>query len=83
MNFVPGCEVCQRLSAEYEIATMDWFRVQGQLRIAEYSREKESSNQLIEELSVITGRRHTLREAVEKHAIEVHPRTKAASGPPL
>jgi hypothetical protein len=79
MNFVAACKDCQRLSAEYEAVTMEWFRVQGQLRVAEYSREKESSDRIIAELSLLTGRRHALREAIEKHELEAHPRTAKAN----
>jgi hypothetical protein len=78
MRFAGDCKECRRLSAAYEAATMEWFRVQGQLRIAEYSREKESSNRITAELSMIASRRHALREAVEKHEIEMHPRTATA-----
>jgi len=80
MNFSGTCKECQRLSAEYEAATMEWFRVQGQLRVAEYSREEESSNRIIAELSLIAARRHALRQAAEKHELEVHPRVASASG---
>ena len=79
MSFAGECKECQRLSAEYEAATMEWFRVQGQLRVAEYSREKESSNRIVAELSLITARRQALREAKEEHELTMHPRT-AASG---
>jgi len=79
MNFVGTCEECKRLSAEYEAATMEWFRVQGQLRVAEYSREDESSTRIIAELSLITARRHALREAAEKHDLENHPRVAVAT----
>jgi hypothetical protein len=80
MNFVGTCEECRRISAAYEAATMDWFRVQGQLRVAEYSREEEASSRIIAELSAITARRQALREEAEKHDIEAHPRAAAASG---
>ena len=78
MSFAGDCKECQRLSAEYEAATMEWFRVQGQLRVAEYSRESESSNRIVAELSLIASRRHALREAIEKHELEIHPRTATA-----
>lgn len=78
MSFAGDCKECQRLSAEYEAATMEWFRVQAQLRVAEYSRENESSNRIIAELSLIASRRHALREATEKHELEMHPRTATA-----
>lgn len=69
------CEVCRRLSEEYEAATMEWFRVQGQLRVAEYARDENATSRIIAELSRISGRRQALREAREKHEIEQHPRT--------
>jgi hypothetical protein len=78
MNSVSDCPECRRLSADYEAATMEWFRVQGQLRVAEYAREEESSNRIVSELSLIAARRHSLREAIEKHEVEVHPRTATA-----
>ena len=80
MKFVGTCAECRRLSSEYEDATMDWFRVQGQLRVAEYSREEESSNRIIAELSKITARRQALRDAAEQHELDVHPRVATASG---
>jgi hypothetical protein len=80
MKFVGTCEECKRLSAEYEAATMEWFRVQGQLRVAEYSPEDESSSRIIAELSLIAARRHALRDAAEKHDFDVHPRAAAACG---
>ena len=79
MNFFGGCKECQRLSADYEAVTMEWFRVQGQLRVAEFSREKESSDRIIAELSLITTRRHAIREAAENHELEVHPRVAKAN----
>lgn len=80
MNFVAGCHECERLSAEYEGATMQWFRVQGQLRVAEYSRDMETSNRIISELNSITARRSALREESEEHTVKMHPRVAAASG---
>lgn len=77
-NFGGPCEVCKRLSREYEAATMEWYRVQGQLRVAEYSRERESSSRIVAELGKIAERRHGLREALDKHQIEAHPRTAGA-----
>jgi hypothetical protein len=79
MNVVGGCTECQRLSAEYEAATMEWFRVQGQLRVAEFSREKSASSRIIAELSLISARRQALREAADKHRQEMHPRVAVAS----
>jgi hypothetical protein len=80
MNFVGECQECQRLAAEYESATMEWFRAQGQLRVAEFSREEASSNRIAAELSAISKRRDAIREAVNKHGLEMHAVLAAASG---
>ena len=69
------CQVCRRLSEEYEAATMEWFRVQGQLRVAEYSRDENATARIIAELSAISARRQELREAQDKHEVAQHPRT--------
>jgi hypothetical protein len=73
-----GCEECRRLSAAYEAATMEWFRLQGQLRVAEYSREAEASDRIVAELNRIARRRQSLREEIENHDLAVHPRTSTA-----
>ncbi len=78
MNSSDACEVCRRLSDEYEAATMEWFRVQGQLRVAEYARDENATARIIAELSEISSRRQALREAKEKHELEQHPRTRIA-----
>jgi hypothetical protein len=80
MNFDNACEECRRLSSAYEAATMEWFRVQAQLRVAEYSREDKASNRIIAELSAITARRRSLRDASETHDFEAHPRMAVAAG---
>ena len=79
MNLMEGCEVCGRLSAAYEAATMEWFRLQGQLRVAEYSREAEASDKIVGELNLIARRRQALREEIENHDLVAHPRTSTAS----
>ena len=79
MNFVDGCAECQRISAEYEAATMEWFRVQNQLRIAEYSRDDEMSNTIVKELEGIARRRQGLRESADKHIQNFHPRRAVVS----
>ncbi|HTA46425.1 MAG TPA: hypothetical protein VK789_28475 [Bryobacteraceae bacterium] len=79
MTFVEGCEECKRLSSAYEAATMEWFRLQGQLRIAEFSRDKEASHQIVAELNGTARRRQSLREEIEAHHLKVHSRTTTAS----
>jgi hypothetical protein len=80
MKFVATCEECRRISAEYEAATLEWFRVQGQLRVAEYSREEEASSRIVSELSRITARRQRLREEAARHENDKHPRVATARG---
>jgi|GEM_PF-3021021 len=80
VSFIEGCPECRRLSSAYEAATMEWFRLQGQLRIAEYSRDPAASESIVAELTAVSARRQALREAVEKHSLASHPRTTRASG---
>ena len=75
MNSPARCEVCRRLSDDYEAATMEWFRVQGQLRVAEHLSDEKATSRIIAEMSRISTRRQALRNAREKHEIEQHPRT--------
>ncbi len=79
MDFVEACKECQRLSSAYEAATMEWFRLQGQLRIAEYSREEEASHRIVAEINSTARRRHSIREETENHNRIVHARTSSAS----
>lgn len=58
---------------------MEWFRLQGQLRIAEYSREQDSSQRIGAELNATGKRRQNLREAAEAHFLAVHTRTSTAT----
>lgn len=58
---------------------MEWFRLQGQLRIAEYSRDKEASDRIVGELNAAAKRRQALREEIEAHNLSAHPRTSTAS----
>ncbi len=75
------CPECRRLSREYEAATMDWFRVQGQLRIVEFSGDDESSDRIVSQLSAIADRRRTLRDTLAEHVERQHPRLASASSP--
>jgi hypothetical protein len=79
MNFMDGCTECQRLSGAYEAATMEWFRMQGQLRVAEYSRDQDASDTIVAELNAIARRRQALREEIEEHNRLVHTRTSTAA----
>ena len=79
MDFADNCAECKRLSANYESATMAWFRVQGQLRIADYSRDQAASDKIVAEMTRIGKRRDQLRQAAEEHIAAAHPRTATAS----
>ncbi len=78
LNFVEQCAECERLSAEYESATMEWFRLQSQLTITEYSQDSEAADIVIAELGGIARRRQTLRDLTQAHLERAHPRVKTA-----
>lgn len=79
MRIVEGCKECQRLSGAYEATTMEWFRLQGQLRIAEYSHEEEASYRIVAEINSTARRRQSLRDEMEKHDAATHQRTNTAT----
>jgi hypothetical protein len=79
VSFVEGCKECRRLSVAYETATMEWFRLQGQLRIAEYSGEEEASHRIAAEINVAARRRQSIREEMETHNAAAHRRTSSAN----
>ena len=80
MNSVKGCAECHRLSESYEKATMAWFRLEGNLRIAEYGRDEESVLALVRELAATGEQRDSLRSAIARHQSETHPKASTASG---
>jgi hypothetical protein len=59
---------------------MEWFRLQGQLRIAEYSADEDASHRIVAEIQSIGKRRQALRGEIEKHNLTVHTRTNSANG---
>jgi len=73
------CPECNRLSGEYEAVTIEWFRVQGQLRIVEYSGDDEASNRIVSELSAIAERRRAIKDAIARHIESAHPKQASAS----
>ena len=79
VSIFEGCKECQRLSAAYEATTMEWFRLQGQLRIAEYSHEEEASYRIVAEINSTGRRRQSLRDEMEKHELSAHKRTSTAT----
>jgi hypothetical protein len=79
MKFVDGCPDCQRLSAQYEAAAIEWFRIQNQLDIAGYLRDSEASSGIVRDLAVLGKKRQGIRELVESHLAEAH-NTKLIAG---
>lgn len=80
------CKECLRLAAAYEAETMEWFRLEGQLRIAGFSRNLPAAESIARELSAVAQRRTELRAAIDRHKADCHsnggsPKTRtAASG---
>jgi hypothetical protein len=72
MNFVDGCPECKRLSGKYEAATLEWFRVQGQLGVAQYLHDPESSARIVADLASIAKRRQSLQDAAARHIAKAH-----------
>jgi hypothetical protein len=79
MNFVDDCAQCKRISGKYEAATLEWFRVQGQLDVAQYLYDPAKSAGIVSELSAIAKRRQALRDAAMHHIENAHA-TRTAGG---
>jgi hypothetical protein len=80
MDFVEGCPECERISGKYEAATMEWFRAQSQLGIAESLRDPKASEGIVTELAAIAKRRQLLREIADKHMAEDHATRTGTAG---
>lgn len=80
MHFVDGCPECRRISTKYEAATLEWFRIQGQLGIAEHLRDPETSAGIVTEMAVIAKRRQALRDAAGRHIARAHAALTANGG---
>ena len=79
MNFADDCAECAHLSASYEAITMQWFRIQGELRIASWSRDQAASDKIVAELTKIGRQRGQLRDAAQAHIDLAHPRAASAN----
>jgi hypothetical protein len=66
------CADCERLSAEYESATIRWFRLDSQMQIAEYGRDRETSNRIAAELARVDEQRKLMRQALRDHISLMH-----------
>lgn len=72
MDVVHGCAECKRLSEAYEAETMTWFRLEGHLRIAEYSHDEESAHKIAMELDSTSRKRAELRAGMDRHKKDFH-----------
>ena len=80
MNFVGECPECRRISGKYETATLEWFRVQSQLGIAEHLRDANISAKIVGELALIGKRRQVLRDMSDRHIVKAHKSVVAKGG---
>ena len=72
MDTVQGCAECLRLANVYETETMAWFRLEGHLRIAEYSHDEAAAQKIAADLDSVTKKRVELRRAMDRHKTECH-----------
>ena len=79
MKFVEKCAECERISAAYETATIEWFRLQNQLTIAEHARDDAASDAIVAELTVIAAQRERMRDSADQHFRDAHPAKAAPS----
>ena len=61
------CPDCERLSADYESATIRWFRLESQMRIAEFGLDREATLHIAGEMAIVDESRGTLRQALHDH----------------
>jgi len=54
------------------MATIEWFRVQSQLGIAEHLRDANVSAKIVGELALIGKRRQALRDMSDRHIVKAH-----------
>ena len=80
MNFVEDCPECKRLSGKYEAATIEWFRIQQQLGIAEHLRDPKTSAKIVSELASLAKVRQLMRASAEHHLARSHAAMKARGG---
>lgn len=66
------CADCERLSAEYESATIRWFRLDSQMQIAEYGRDRDASSRIAGELARVDELRKSMRQALRDHISLTH-----------
>jgi hypothetical protein len=72
INAPQTCAECERLSAEYESATIRWFRLDSQRQIAAFGRDTEASFRIAGEISIVDDQRTALRDALVAHNSQEH-----------
>ena len=66
------CAECEKLSAEYESATIRWFRLDNQMRIAEFGLDPEASARIASERAGVGELRLSLRRKLHDHFSQQH-----------
>jgi hypothetical protein len=61
------CADCERLSADYESATIRWFRLDSQMHIAEYGHDRDATTRIAGELAHVDEVRKSMRQALRDH----------------
>ncbi len=74
-----NCADCDRLSADYESATIRWFRLDSQMQIAEFGRDPEASSMIARERAMVDDRRQALKRALHEHVQVRHGRSIRAA----
>lgn len=67
-----NCSDCDAWEKSYETATLTFFRLQGQFRVASLTANVETTQRLSLEVDQAAARKHELREAGRKHWDTVH-----------
>jgi hypothetical protein len=66
------CPDCERLSGDYESATIRWFRLDSQMRIAEFGLDRDSTLRIASEMASLDLSRTALRQALHEHTSLAH-----------
>jgi hypothetical protein len=74
-NSSASCPDCERLSADYESATIRWFRLDSQMQIAQFGLDPESSDRIGVELARVDEMRKSMRQALRSHISIEHGQT--------
>lgn len=74
-----SCTDCERLSADYESATIRWFRLDSQMQIAEFGLDREASTLIELERAAVDEHRQSLKRALHEHVCQRHGQTVKAA----